>query len=177
MPVVRDFTALPAYNWNYVAAEALPVGRPTLLTYSFPDAASPALIGWVGEGAAKTFSPFTEAERTIVRSTLEKMAAVAGLTLIEVSGNNGDIRVGCVDFTKLGAAYQSFNGVSQLNSPAPFWRANDGNIYPSSEEYWQHFGNYTDQFGDIIVNLNYRSYPYPKDWLVDITLHEFGHSL
>jgi len=98
------------YRWN----EAVAVGAPVTVTYSFMQALPPRESPLTHPG----FRAFTASERASARQALAAWSAVSGIRFVEVSDQDagGRIRLGFHDFT--GTTYSEYAGYSNYPMPS-----------------------------------------------------------
>ncbi|MFO1151169.1 MAG: matrixin family metalloprotease [Alsobacter sp.] len=162
MPVVTDYSALISGSaWGGIEV----IGKPVIVTYSFPTVASDYLASVDGFTSAtvSSFQAFSASEQAQARTALAEWAAASGLTFIEVAPGHGDINFQIVDFnTTSSPSYSSYGGVA-------FYPFGDWNYftYPS-------FSGDLDASGDVFMNSQLAS---GETVSYGTLLHEIGHAI
>jgi Ca2+-binding RTX toxin-like protein len=162
MPVVTDYTALLSGSyWNGIEV----TGKPVIVTYSFPTAATPYMANVDGftPATVASFQAFNSAEQAQARAALAEWAAASGLVFVEVAPGQGDINFQLVDFdTTSSPSYSGAGGIGFY--PFGNW---DFFTYPS-------FSSDLDGSGDVFMNTRLVS---GSTVSYATLLHEIGHAI
>ena len=164
MVEVTDYRALiSGQSWYRFET----VGKPVILTYSF-ETATPTYFSKENPNAVPTFSPLSEAEKSVVRTALDGWASVSGVQFFETTRHQGDVTFAFYDTTKL--ANYSGEALAGLGGfPAPFSYKNDTGDGVYNGE--------TLGGGDVWFDSTYRqSSTFASDFK-HVALHEIGHAL
>jgi serralysin len=161
MTAVSDYRGiLSGYSWY----EADTTNKPVILTYSF-EASAPSYFGSRFPSAVSSFSPLTDAEKSIVRSALNDWSAVSGVTFIETKLHQGDITFAFynLDLTQGGSAA----GLGAY--PVSF-------AYNSGNKISLYSGDALSG-GDVWFDTDYRAMSSFATDFKYAALHEIGHTL
>ena len=162
MPVVTDYTALLSGDyWNGIEV----TGKPVVVTYSFPTAASAytADVGGFTAATVSSFQAFNATEQVQARAALGEWAAASGLVFVEVAPGQGDINFQLVDFnTTSGPSYAGSGGIA-------FYPFGDWNFFTTPS-----FSSDLDASGDVFMNTQFVSGGQVN---YGTLLHEIGHAI
>lgn len=167
MAQVSDYTALLSgvgwYGQDY--------SGPVILTYSFSHSA-PGYMQSTNPAGAATFSPLTEAERNTVRAALNAWDLTSGVQFIETTQHVGDLTFGFYDFRQIpGARFADGSLAAGLgNYPGEFF-------YTSNGAPHNYAGAGYEQAGDVYFDSGYRASGGFASALMNLALHEIGHTL
>ncbi|WOI58027.1 matrixin family metalloprotease [Palleronia sp. LCG004] len=147
MPFVADYTAL--LSGDYWTSTP---GVPTVVTYSFETKPESYLFEIADRNFVDSFSPLSVMQKISAWDAFDTIAAVSGVTFVEVGAGQGDIQFGSYDFSTVpdladyaGTAYYPARALERDYA----WDAGYG--------------------GDIMIDRNVSSF--------DLFLHEIGHAV